>query len=262
MKRLAPDHEEDPASDAAAFVQADQPTNHEESTGAGKSIINMLEVVRRDFSDTSAKVETDKPDAAAEHEKTTQQNKVAKTTTKDAKYKAQEATSLRKESAQLTSEKDTSNTELSTPSEDQLFQATRRQELEEQYGAYRSSDQDEFGPSPIPMDAVAKNIVGLTLHRIQAILEEWDRILNGHTSDFSVIALSDAVRVLEADQDFIDAKLLLAGQPEAHQRLAGRVQALRARPGRRIPMEYIRLLPPIVVRSRSATAATAEDDSD
>ena len=122
MKRFAPDYEKDPANDAAEFVQADQPKNHEESIGAGKNVINMVEVVRNDFSDTSVKVETDKPDAAAEHQKTTQQNKVAKTTTKDAKYKAQETTSLHKESAQLTSEKDTNNIELSTPSEDQLFQ--------------------------------------------------------------------------------------------------------------------------------------------
>ncbi len=222
----------------------------------------MEEVVMSDFSDTSAKVETEEPDAAAEHEKTTQQNKVAKTTTKDAKYKAQEATSLHKETAQLTSDKDTINTELSTPSEDQLFQATRRQELEDQYGAYWSSGQDEFAPRPIPTDAVAKNIVGTTVHRIQAILEEWDKILKGHMSDFSVTALSDAVRVLEADQDFIDAKLLLAGQPGARQRLAGRVQAELARPGIRIPMGCLLLPPPTGVCSRLATAATAQDDSD
>jgi predicted nucleic acid-binding Zn-ribbon protein len=102
---------------AAAFVQEDQPAKpekHEKSTGAGQSIINMLEVVESDFSETLAKVETEEADAAAEYEKTTQENKVAKTTmSQDAKYKSQEATSLDKEVAELTSDKDTTNTELS-----------------------------------------------------------------------------------------------------------------------------------------------------
>merc|ERR1719245_1766935 len=102
---------------AAALVQEDQPAKpekHAKSTGAGQSIISMLEVVESDFSETLAKVETEEADAAAEYDKTTQENKIAKTTmSQDAKYKAQEATSLDKEVAELTSDKDTTSTELS-----------------------------------------------------------------------------------------------------------------------------------------------------
>merc|ERR1740124_887362 len=101
----------------AAFVQEDQPAKpetHQKSTGAGQSIISILEVVESDFSETLTKVETEEADAATEYEKTTQENKIAKTTmSQDAKYKSQEATSLDKAVAELTSDKDTTNTELS-----------------------------------------------------------------------------------------------------------------------------------------------------
>merc|ERR1740136_590842 len=94
----------------AAFVQEDQPAKpetHQKSTGAGQSIISILEVVESDFSETLAKVETEEADAATEYEKTTQENKIAKTTmSQDAKYKSQEATSLDKAVAELTSDKD------------------------------------------------------------------------------------------------------------------------------------------------------------
>merc|ERR1719225_1517974 len=60
---------------AAAFMQEDQPAKpekHTKSTGAGQSIIGMLEVVESDFSETLAKVETEEADAAEEYDKTTQ----------------------------------------------------------------------------------------------------------------------------------------------------------------------------------------------
>merc|ERR1712032_470301 len=102
---------------AAAFMQEEQPAKpekHEKSTGAGQSIIGMLEVVESDVSETLAKVETEEADAAAEYDKTTQENKVAKTTmSQDAKYKSQEATSLDKEVSELSSDKQTTSTELS-----------------------------------------------------------------------------------------------------------------------------------------------------
>merc|ERR1740124_1592362 len=102
---------------AAAFVQDEQPAKpvtHEPSTGAGQSIINLLEVVESDFSETLAKVETEEADASAEYEKTTQENKIAKATmSQDVKYKSKEATSLDKAVSEITSDKDTTNTELS-----------------------------------------------------------------------------------------------------------------------------------------------------
>merc|ERR1712087_850759 len=53
-------------------------------------------------------------DAAEEYEKTTQENKITKTTKEqDAKYKSAEATSLDKTISELSSDKDTTNSELS-----------------------------------------------------------------------------------------------------------------------------------------------------
>jgi len=102
---------------AAAFMQEEQPAKpeqHQKSTGAGQSIIGMLEVVESDFSETLAKVETEEADAASEYDKTTQENKISKTMmSQDAKYKQQEATSLDKAVSELTSDKDTTGTELS-----------------------------------------------------------------------------------------------------------------------------------------------------
>jgi len=102
---------------AAAFIQDEQPAKpekHAKSGGAGGSIISLLEVVESDFSGTLAKVETEEADAASEYEKTTQENKVSKTMMdQDVKYKSQEAVSLDKAVAELTSDKDTTSTELS-----------------------------------------------------------------------------------------------------------------------------------------------------
>jgi len=106
---------------AAAFMQEDQPAKpekHEKSTGAGQSIISMLEVIESDFSETLAKVETEEADAAAMYDKTTQENKIAKTTMGQyAKYKTQEAKSLDKEVSELSSDRQTTNTELSAVNE-------------------------------------------------------------------------------------------------------------------------------------------------
>ena len=80
------------------------------------------EVVERDFSGTLAKVETEEADAASEYEKTTQENKVSKTMMdQDVKYKSQEAVSLDKAVAELTSDKDTTSTELNAVLELQIW---------------------------------------------------------------------------------------------------------------------------------------------
>merc|ERR1719218_71857 len=90
------------------------PQQHSKSSGAGGSIINILEVCESDFANNLAKEETQEADAVANYEKTTQENKVATTTKQqDAKYKTQEATALDKEIAELSADRDTSNTELS-----------------------------------------------------------------------------------------------------------------------------------------------------
>merc|ERR1719258_998141 len=111
---------------AAAMVQTDDskfnsfmqqpavPQQHSKAGGAGGSIINILEVCESDFATNLAKEESEEADAAANYEKTTQENKVTKSTKEqDAKYKGQEATALDKEITELSGDRDTSNSELS-----------------------------------------------------------------------------------------------------------------------------------------------------
>ena len=68
-----------------------------------------------------AKVGTEEADAASEYGKTTQENKVSKTMMdQDFKYKSQEAVSLDKAVAELTSDKDIASTELNAVFELQI----------------------------------------------------------------------------------------------------------------------------------------------
>merc|ERR1740138_1880151 len=94
--------------------QPAKPEQHAKAGGAGGSIINILEVCESDFATNLAKEESEEADAQEEYEKTTQENKITKTTkSQDAKYKTQEFTSLDKTISELSSDKDTTNTELS-----------------------------------------------------------------------------------------------------------------------------------------------------
>merc|ERR1719498_655623 len=88
---------------AAAMIQEDgkfnsfmqqpaPPQQFEKSSGAGGSIIDILEVCESDFATNLAKEETEEADAASDYEKTTQENKITKATkSQDVKYKTQEA---------------------------------------------------------------------------------------------------------------------------------------------------------------------------
>jgi len=100
----------------ASFVQEEQPAKpakHEKSGGAGGSIISILELCESDFTENLAKEETEESNAADEYEKTTQANKVAKTEKAQAvKYKTQEFKGLDKSITDLTSDRDTVQTEL------------------------------------------------------------------------------------------------------------------------------------------------------
>merc|ERR1719174_3012227 len=107
---------------AASFEQQDfssmmqqpaKPVTHSKSGGAGGSIINLLEVCESDFSENLAKEETQEADSAAEYEKITQENKIAKTTKdQDVKYKTQEFKSLDKDISEFSGDKATLTTEL------------------------------------------------------------------------------------------------------------------------------------------------------
>merc|ERR1719451_218887 len=105
---------QDGSSLSAFMQQPAKPESHGKASGAGGSIINILEVCESDFANNLAKEETEEADAESEYETTTQENKITKTTkTQDAKYKSAEATALDKEITELSGDRDTSNTELS-----------------------------------------------------------------------------------------------------------------------------------------------------
>merc|ERR1711957_581890 len=102
---------------SSAFVQQPQPAKpllHAAATGAGNSIIGILEVVESDFARNLAEETTEEDDAEAEYQKTTQANKVTKTLKdQDVKYKTQEFKGLDKSIADMTADRDTADTEYS-----------------------------------------------------------------------------------------------------------------------------------------------------
>jgi len=109
---------------AAAFVQGTShfdafmqqpaaPEKHSKASGAGGSIIDILEVVESDFAKNLATEETEEADAIAVYEKTTQQNKLSTTMkSQDAKYKEKEFKGLDKSISDLGGDKATTSTEL------------------------------------------------------------------------------------------------------------------------------------------------------
>mmetsp|Transcript_14981 Transcript_14981/g.48074 ORF Transcript_14981/g.48074 Transcript_14981/m.48074 type:complete len:290 (-) Transcript_14981:160-1029(-) len=109
---------------AAAMIQDDGmlsslmqqpavPEHHSKASGAGGSILGILEVVESDFAKNLATEETEEEDAQADYEKITQENKIVKTTKEqDEKYKTQESKSLDQTIAEISSDRETTNTEL------------------------------------------------------------------------------------------------------------------------------------------------------
>jgi hypothetical protein len=94
--------------------QPAKPAAFKKASGAGGSIIDILEVCESDFTKNLADEETQESDAIAVYEKTTQDNKLAVTTkTQDVKYKTKEFKGLDKSIAELGGDRDTTNTELS-----------------------------------------------------------------------------------------------------------------------------------------------------
>jgi len=100
---------------AAAFVQQPaKPEIFEKSGGAGDSIIGILEVCESDFAENLAKEETQEADAQSTYDTNTQEYKITKAKKdQDVKYKTQEFTSLDKSVSELSSDRETENSELS-----------------------------------------------------------------------------------------------------------------------------------------------------
>jgi len=106
------------ASDASLVQQPAMPALHTKATGAGTSIIGILEVVESDFATGLAKEEAQEDDAQSLYDEITQENKVTKTMKdQDVKYKTAEVKSLAKALADLSSDKETLSTELAAVNE-------------------------------------------------------------------------------------------------------------------------------------------------
>merc|ERR1712194_327598 len=98
--------------------QPSKPAGHQKSSGAGGSIIDILQTVESDFATNLAKVEAQESDSQSEYEKVTQENDVTQTSKEgDQKYKSQEVKSLGKTSAEYTGDRDTAKTELAAVNE-------------------------------------------------------------------------------------------------------------------------------------------------
>merc|ERR1712238_538083 len=110
---------------SASMLQDEQPAKpagHQKSSGAGGSIIDILQTVESDFATNLAKVEAQESDSQSEYEKVTQENKVTQTSKEgDQKYKSQEVKSLGKTSAEYKGDRDTAKTELAAVNEYSLI---------------------------------------------------------------------------------------------------------------------------------------------
>mmetsp|Transcript_40076 Transcript_40076/g.69742 ORF Transcript_40076/g.69742 Transcript_40076/m.69742 type:complete len:697 (+) Transcript_40076:51-2141(+) len=99
---------------SAAFVQQPAaPVSYSKSTGAGKSILDILDQVESDFAKNLATEEAEESDAAAAYEQGTQEYEISKATkTQDVKYLTQEYIGLDKTTAETSADKETVSTEL------------------------------------------------------------------------------------------------------------------------------------------------------
>merc|ERR1719389_1527575 len=94
--------------------QPAKPELHTKATGAGDSIIGILEVAESDFSKNLAAENLQEDDAQTAYDKMTQENSVTKTVKdQDVKYKTQNFKALDKEIAELSGDRATADTELS-----------------------------------------------------------------------------------------------------------------------------------------------------
>jgi len=111
------------ASSGAALLQGSDaqpaaPEKHSKASGAGSSIIGMLEVVESDFAKNLAKEETEEADAESEYQKITQENKISKTMKEqDVVYATKEYKALDKAITEYSSDRDAASSELAAVAE-------------------------------------------------------------------------------------------------------------------------------------------------
>mmetsp|Transcript_36880 Transcript_36880/g.78254 ORF Transcript_36880/g.78254 Transcript_36880/m.78254 type:complete len:735 (+) Transcript_36880:169-2373(+) len=89
------------------------PEYHEAAADASTGIIGLLEVIEADFGKSLAQAEMEEDSAATEYEKISMQNRVTKVTKEqDVKYKTKESAELDKSIAELSSDRESTQTEL------------------------------------------------------------------------------------------------------------------------------------------------------
>merc|ERR550525_580975 len=103
---------QDGSTMAALMQHPAPPPAHKKSSGAGQGIISILEVCETDFAENLAKENAEESNAQAEYDKTTQENKVAKTLKEqDVKFKTQEIKALGKGLTELSADKESAESE-------------------------------------------------------------------------------------------------------------------------------------------------------
>jgi hypothetical protein len=104
---------------SAAMVQTSDaqpamPEQHSKATGAGESIIGILEVAESDFSKNLAAENLQEDDAQSSYDRITQENAITKTVKEqDVKYQTENFKALDKTISELSSDRATADTELS-----------------------------------------------------------------------------------------------------------------------------------------------------
>lgn len=97
---------------------ADPDKAHDAAEGSGQGIIGLLEVCESDFTRDLARVISDEESAVAEYEKVSKENEIERTTkVQDVRYKVKESKRLDEDSAELTSDRSTVQTELDATQE-------------------------------------------------------------------------------------------------------------------------------------------------
>mmetsp|Transcript_72999 Transcript_72999/g.158437 ORF Transcript_72999/g.158437 Transcript_72999/m.158437 type:complete len:708 (-) Transcript_72999:82-2205(-) len=87
--------------------------SHEAASGAGSTIIGMLEVIESDLGKSLASTEAEEDSAAVDYEKQSQDNRVTTAMKeRDVKYKTKEAAALDKTVTEVSSDRDSAQTEL------------------------------------------------------------------------------------------------------------------------------------------------------